>query len=205
MILIYVHKLTPRIKYIFKTIFTDVLQVNISFTSDCKEFENHEGVKINYSDSKLSSGIFFQATTLLFETKIQKQDIIISEYENKPCFYSVDNESILPFDPFAASFYLISRYEEYLPHTKDEHRRFLANESLAFQHDFLEEPLVNLWTTKITRLITLNYPEFDIPQHSAKTMPPPIAVHLRSPYNAQEYAEPSMNYSSSPSPPMKTI
>tara|TARA_B110000459_G_C16625649_1_gene505402 strand:- start:9606 stop:10910 length:1305 start_codon:yes stop_codon:yes gene_type:complete len=163
MILIYVHKLTPRIKYIFKTIFTDVLQVNISFTSDCKEFENHEGVKINYSDSKLSSGIFFQATTLLFETKIQKQDIIISEYENKPCFYSVDNESILPFDPFAASFYLISRYEEYLPHKKDEHRRFLANESLAFQHDFLEEPLVNLWTTKITRLITLNYPEFDIP------------------------------------------
>ena len=164
MLLIYVHTPTPRIEYIFKTIFTDILKVNISFTTDSVEFEKSAVAKINYSDSKLNSGIFFQATTLLFETKIQKQDIIISEYENKPCFYSLDKESILPFDPFAASFYLISRYEEYLPHKKDEHGRFLANESIAFQHDFLEVPLVNLWITKIARLITLNYPEFDFPQ-----------------------------------------
>ena len=164
MILIYTHTLTPRIKYIFKTIFTDVLQVNISFTSDSEEFKKYEGVKINYSASKLSSGIFFKATTLLFETKIQKQNIIISEYENKPCFYSVDKESILPFDPFAASFYLISRYEEYLPHKKDEHGRFLANESLAFQHDFLEVPLVNLWINQLATLISSHSAEFEFPQ-----------------------------------------
>jgi len=163
MILIYANTLTPRIKYIFKTIFTDVLQVNIFFSSDSEEFEKYEGVKINYSASKLSSGIFFKATSLLFETEIQKQDISIFQFEKTPCFFSVDKDSILPFDPFSASFYLISRYEEYLPHKKDAHGRFLAKESLAFQHNFLEIPLVNLWINQLANLISSHYPEFDFP------------------------------------------
>ena len=38
--------------------------------------------------------------------------------DNIPTFFNTANEGAYPFDIFAASFYLISRYEEYLPHLK---------------------------------------------------------------------------------------
>ena len=50
----------------------------------------------------------------------------------------IDDE-IIPFDVFSATFFLVSRYEEYLPHVKDDYGRFLATESLAFKEDFLQE------------------------------------------------------------------
>ena len=162
MILIYSHKLTNRLRYIFKTLFTDLLKTEINFTNNIAQFEKSDYIKINYSPSKLNCGIFFQSTTVLFETGIKEQEINLFEYEKNKCFYNVGKDSEFPFDPFAASFYLISRYEEYLPHIKDNHERFLASESLAFQNNFLEIPLVNIWLNQIAKRIeslsNLNFP-----------------------------------------------
>ena len=168
MILIYSYKLTQRLKYIFKTIITDVLQTQLTFTDNVDEFEKYDGVKINYSTSKLSSGIFFQSSSILFETGIKEQNISVFEYEANQCFFSVGKDSEFPFDPFAASFYLISRYEEYLPHIKDEHERFLASESLAFQNNFLDKPLVNIWTKDIAEKIELHFDGFFFPKRAFK-------------------------------------
>jgi len=162
LILIYSHKLTNRLRYIFKTLFTDLLKTEINFTNNIAQFEKSDYIKINYSPSKLNCGIFFQSTTVLFETGIKEQEINLFEYEKNKCFYNVGKDSEFPFDPFAASFYLISRYEEYLPHIKDNHERFLASESLAFQNNFLEIPLVNIWLNQIAKRIeslsNLNFP-----------------------------------------------
>lgn len=161
MILVYTHNLTPRLKYIFKTIFSDVLLCKVEFTTNIEDFENFDGAKINYSDSKLNSGLFFKSTELLFEEKIKPQNISVLEFESSPYFYPVEKNSSFIFDPFAASFYLITRYEEYLPHNKDNHERFLAQESLAYQNNFLELPLVNIWIDKIVSLIETEYPTFN--------------------------------------------
>ena len=53
------------------------------------------------------------------------------------------------FDLFAAVFYLLSRYEEYLPFEPDEHGRFPAEASLAFRKNFLHLPLVNIWLNEL--------------------------------------------------------
>jgi len=164
MILVYSHKITPRLKYIFKTIFCDVLKSTIEFTSDKDSFKKAEGIKINYSNSELNSGIYFEASTLLFENTIITQEINIGEFEENPCFYQVDDKSTFPFDPFAASFYLISRYEEYLPHKKDNHGRFYIKEALAYQHNFLEKPLVNIWANKIASIIENSNANFKFPE-----------------------------------------
>ena len=66
------------------------------------------------------------------------------------------------FDIFAASFYLLSRYEEFLPHVKDDYGRFLATESIAFKHDFLKQPVVDIWAYKLKSVLEEkfdNYPE----------------------------------------------
>lgn len=160
MILVYTHKITPRLKYIFKTIFNDVLKTEINFTTDKSIFEQTKGIKINYSNSKLNSGIYFEASSLLFEDIIQQQEIIVKEFESNPCFFEVNSQSTFPFDPFAASFYLVSRYEEYLPHKKDKHGRFCIKEALAYQHNFIEIPLVNIWINKIATIIEKDYPKY---------------------------------------------
>ena len=105
MILIYSHKITNRQRYIFKTIFTDVLLTDIEITDNIEGFEKFDGVKINYSNNKLDSGIFFQSSSILFETGINDQNISVFEFENNKCFFSVGRESVFRFDPFAASFY----------------------------------------------------------------------------------------------------
>ncbi len=131
------------------------MNTEISFTTDRDAFEKFDRIKINYSPSKLNSGIFFQCSTILFETGIKEQEISLFKYEGQQCFFSVGRDSEFPFDPFASSFYLMSRYEEYLPHIKDKHDRFLASESLAFQHHFLETPLINIWINLLEQKINL--------------------------------------------------
>ena len=53
MILIYTHKITPRIKYIFKHIFTLRLGVKIDFTSDIQFFKEYDSFKISYADQPI--------------------------------------------------------------------------------------------------------------------------------------------------------
>lgn len=65
----------------------------------------------------------------------------------------------MPFDPFAAAFYLVSRYEEYLPFRRDQHGRFTFRDSVAWQQGFLKKPVVNIWAQELALLITKKYPE----------------------------------------------
>lgn len=163
MILVYSHKLTHRLKYVFNVIFKDILKTDLKFTSNIEEFEASELPKINYSNHKLNSGLFFQSSQLLFETGIKEQNITINNYKEHPCFYPVGKDSQFPFDVFAASFYLVSRYEEYLPQIRDNHDRFTAKESLAFQHNFLKTPLINIWASFIANSLKEAYPFFNFP------------------------------------------
>ena len=63
----------------------------------------------------------------------------------------------IPFDIFAASFYLLTRYEEYLPHEKDKYGRYAHVNSLAFKENFLHLPLINLWIQELIKLIQQKY------------------------------------------------
>jgi hypothetical protein len=55
------------------------------------------------------------------------------------------NGEKMSFDVFSSSFYLVSRYEEYLSYEPDDHNRYTAGFSCLSQHDLLMEPLVNQW------------------------------------------------------------
>src|SRR5690606_18971454 len=58
----------------------------------------------------------------------------------------------------SASFFLLSRYEEYLPHVKDEVGRFPLKESLAYRNGFLEVPVVDLWTMRMLAALKERFP-----------------------------------------------
>jgi len=160
MILIYTHKITKRVQYIFKLYFNTLLGVPYELSSDIDKFNTFTGPKISYCKKSTDSGIFFNASNLLFESGISGQDLGFSSFENNVSFYPIfDKKSILPFDPFAAAFYLVTRYEEYLPYIKDRFGRFDAHESIASKNGFLDKPLVDIWAEKIKKIISQTYPE----------------------------------------------
>jgi len=145
MVLIYSHISSSRLLYICHFIFREQLGIDFELTIDSEAFKNHEGAKINYSDSKIDANEFYiQNHPLLFENEIKEQAIDCFTSSGSKTFFKTAN-SDFPFDIFAASFYLLSRYEEYLPHEKDEYGRFAHKNSLAYKEDFLNQPLINIW------------------------------------------------------------
>jgi len=160
MLLVYTHKITPRLSYIFKHFFVRILQIPITFTTRVDEFVAHNGPKITYSRSPLGSEFFIHSADLLFDQGINDIDIHVSNWDDVPCFFYAGEISSIPFDIFAASFYLISRYEEYLPHMQDNHERFPAEESLAFKNGFIEKPVIDIWAFKFLELLKDKFPNY---------------------------------------------
>mgnify|MGYP003594922009 CR=1 FL=1 len=171
MVLVYTPKINNRIRYIFRLIFTDVLGVEVKLTENVNEFKLHDGTKLNYSGHAFGDELFFLSKPFLLETGIKDQDITVFDWEGVKAFFPTSRSSAFPFDPFAASFYLVSRYEEYLPTIHDKHNRFEALESLAFQNNFLHLPLVNIWAEKIKKLILSKYTDVTFPQKKFKHIP----------------------------------
>lgn len=168
MILIYTHKITPRVRYICKHIFTRTLQIEVDFTSKVEDFVAFSGPKLSYTKVALGNEFFIKSDNLLFEQGINDVEISISKWNTVPCFFVKGNKSTIPFDIFAASFYLLTRYEEYLPHVKDKHGRFSASQSLAYKYGFLEKPLIDIWAYKLLAVLKERFPEYSYKKREYK-------------------------------------
>lgn len=154
-ILIYTPELTARIRYIFNFIFRDILLAEPEFTINAEEFQSFEGAKISYAQAPLRDEIFFRSSPLLFENGISLES-------------KIENPSS---DFFATAFYLVSRYEEYLPHKRDMNDRYDVMESLAYKNNFLHKPVVNIWAQQIREEILKKFPQFQFPRQPYKFIP----------------------------------
>ncbi|MCK0160651.1 polysaccharide deacetylase family protein [Allomuricauda sp. F6463D] len=161
MLLIFTHKVTNRLSYTAKQIFVKILGVEIGFTTKVEDFIKHNGPKMTYSKQPLQNEFFIRSNDLLFEQGINDLEVKVSDWEGIPCFFSSGEKSTVPFDIFSASFFLLSRYEEYLPHVKDAVGRFPVKESIAYQNNFLELPMVDLWAQKLLEALKERFPDLE--------------------------------------------
>ena len=164
MLLIHVPRLTNRVGYTLNVIFHYILKVEYEITTDKDIFERHEGAKLCYGHRKVSDGVFLKSCDLLFKTTIEEQELTCVSYEGIPALFPIyDASSAFPFDPLAASFFCLSRYEEYLPHFCDMHGRFPATESVAYKECFLHLAIVDRWALMIAEKIRESYPDAYFP------------------------------------------
>lgn len=159
MLLIYTHKVTPRFTYITKHIFEKMLGLSVGYTKEVSDFIKHNGPKITYTKQALQNEFFIRSHPLLFEQGINDHIVKPSMWEEVPCLFPSGEKSSIPFDVLAASFYMLSRYEEYLPHVKDIHGRFPPKESIGYAHDFLQTPVVDIWVQKLFMALQKKFPE----------------------------------------------
>ncbi len=151
--LLYTSAVTPRIQYAIGFV-ESVIGQQISITTSKEEFAQWETTKINYSADKIADKEYrIHPHSLLFQDNITQQNISVTRCRNNPCFFSTENNSH-GFDVFAAIFYLISRYEEYLLHEKDSYGRYAYTNSIAYKNNFLNKPLVNIWIKDLLSRLT---------------------------------------------------
>jgi len=132
--------------YVLDFVFRRILGYDLKVVTKWDEFTAAETrLKINYSSKESESIYTVYALDLLFETDLFEQTIHLQEWETIPTIYGHNYKSQIPFDLFAASFYCISRYEEFLPFLPDAHNRFGHNQSWTVKFDVLKRPLVNEW------------------------------------------------------------
>jgi hypothetical protein len=165
-ILVFAPEITPRVAYSFGFIFQTILGAELTFTSNPKEFKQSTLPRINYSSTNFSSGLFLNAHPLLFEKNIADQEIKTLEFRQINVFFPSSADSFLPFDPFAFSFYSISRYEEYLNENTDTYGRFNDSENILVKLDLHQKPIVDVIAYWIAEELRGKFPEFRIRQRS---------------------------------------
>ena len=148
MVLIYVHKASPRLQYIAAFIFKELIKVPYAITSHKESFKKFEEIKLNYTDEQVGADeLLIPNCNLLNQTGIKPVDIEVFEHNANKAFFksSSQSEDTYFFDIFSATFYLISRYEEYLPHTEDEYGRYAHTNSVTFKNDFLHISIMTIY------------------------------------------------------------
>ncbi len=82
---------------------------------------------------------------------------VVSDNRYRKVFFKC--QAKIPFDLFGAAFWLLTRYEEYLPHKPDQYNRFHYRSSLAYQYDFIKVPLINIWLDGLREQLAGQFPE----------------------------------------------
>jgi hypothetical protein len=162
-LLIYSSKDSSRLRYVFDVLFTQIMGLKSILTNDAREFINYDGPKVNYSEKSFPDGsLRINPHPLIFGNNVVEQDINVTEWEGHKIFFQAPRGCALPFDIFAASFYLLSRYEEYLPFKEGRYGRFEADQSLAFRNGFLGEPVINQWAERFAGILAEKYRGFAV-------------------------------------------
>lgn len=171
-LIIYVPKLTKRVQYIFDLMLREYLGIDMEFTTDAEHFTSSPKIKIQYGGQRIDGVVFFGAHSLLFQSGISEQPISHVKYNGITGLFKIsDPSSVMPFDPFAASFYMVTRYEEYLPFIEDKYGRFTPQNSIAFELDFLNQPVVNIWALNVLACIRNVFPMLMIHERKYKFIP----------------------------------
>lgn len=168
-ILVYIPKQTPRINYIFRQICGRILGFKVRFCTKVEDFIAFDGVKFSYAKKRLGNEIFIQKFGLLDEQGINDLNFSVGDWEGLPAFFRISAESDLPFDIFSASFYLLTRYEEYQPHVKNDVDSYPVEESLAYENEFLEQPIIDLWAYRLKAILEEKFPEIKFPKRRFKS------------------------------------
>ena len=168
--LLYSPNITARLQYIVGFISKELFDDPIVITNDKGFFIAYESPKINYSETEFSSEEFYiKPVPLLFENDIRNQFIHCFELNYHKAFYQTSGD--FAFDVFAACFYLLTRYEEYLPHQKDGYNRYAHTNSIAFKENFLNEPLINIWLHELKLSLKQKFPGLFFRGNSFKFIP----------------------------------
>jgi hypothetical protein len=161
MLLIYTPSITNRLKYTCDLILNQLLGIEYRFELAIPDTNLPKAeAAVTYHCEVAEIPSIYNAG-LMFETGVRPLKIEASDYNDMPVFFCKKGSASLPFDVFSASFFLVSRYEEYLPYTPDAHNRFPAEASILYKNHWQLLPLVNLWSKQLLKKLLEYFPNLN--------------------------------------------
>jgi len=148
-IFVFAQEATSRLTYVLDLFFGN----RFALISNVDVYQSATGIKINYSDQQLP-GYQIIPNSLLFESNLREINVGVGPDWFNCSTLSLDDK---PFDVFASAFYLVSRYEEYLPFEPDDHNRFPAKASCLVKLGLIRKPMVNQWRKALYKELGLSH------------------------------------------------
>ena len=171
-LLVLVPKVTGRVMYIFDLMLKQLLGLEFDMVTDADQFKAFDGPKLHYGTQRINDEPFIKSVDLLFERHIHEQSFRTVGFEGTVAPYAVYGQgNLMPFDVFAASFFLVARYEEYLSQVRDNYGRFRAESTWMFENGMLQKPLVNIWAIALGKRLQEHYPELPVKQAKFEFIP----------------------------------
>ncbi len=150
---------TPRLLYVLDYVFNQRLGTGFSLIQP----ETNSQIS-NNEPSVVYSIHFSNHKFRVLPEGVLQEDFL---HHGKPAFSTIGDLPVLfkdekpggfGFDIFAAIFWMLSRYEEYQSFQPDEHGRFPAKNSLLYQNNLLNKPIVDIWINLFKEKLNLVYP-----------------------------------------------
>jgi hypothetical protein len=152
-------------KYILNIIFNEFLGLNykIEINENIKNYEiilkneNKLIIEDNFFNKFPKDLEYLKLENIPEKVKFSKNDFIVEE--NLPIIFGEDKivinekEIICGIDIFASSFFMLTRWEEYVNKNRDKYNRFSATQSLAFKNGFLDRPVVNEYVEMLKNIL----------------------------------------------------
>lgn len=170
MVLIFTQKMSPRVTYVFHQVLGRILGFEVNFTSKIEEFIACKEVKFSYGETRMGNEVFVKAHGFLYRQGVQEIHPEMSNWGEIPCFFETGEGSDIPFDIFSASFFMMTRYEEYYANVHTEDGRYIYENSLAYKNKFLAQPVVDLWAYKFRNELKKHFPDKIFSERKYKTI-----------------------------------
>jgi hypothetical protein len=151
--------------YVFEEQFGLVYKI----INDEKEFiNNNSSQKIVYSAKHIGNSVYLFSYNLLFENSIHEIDVNSGQINNNIVLFKHNEKDALGFDVFAAIFYLISRYEEYLEKPADKFGNYDFKNSILHKLNCMHFPVVEQWMNMLKKVLAEEFPLLQFKQATAK-------------------------------------
>lgn len=108
MLLIYTHKITPRLQYIADLLLRELLEIDFEFTTSTDRFYQHEGYKLNYSRNRIGGELFIYSHSILFESEIHQQRMEYGEVNGITTLFLPIKKMIYPTTHLLLRFFGVS-------------------------------------------------------------------------------------------------
>ena len=161
---IYTEQRSARLDYIVHELFDHMNGLTTRITDVPQEIEQlpDEAPLLCYCTEPANKGLHICPSGLLTEKGICPQNLTISYRKDLPVLYREGQE----IDIFSAAFYLLSRYEEYLPHATDVHGRYRPEDSLAQRNSFLQLPVIEYWMRDLLYELQKKYTQLEVKERT---------------------------------------
>ena len=154
-------KYLPERRYVAHVIF------DVFFGIDYKiEIENRNSYELSFGDKRILFPDCFWTMddnhSYLVREYLPTPELVSNRYcleANIPCLYGdgsfFENKDTITcgIDVFASIFFMLTRWEEYVNITRDQHNRFPGKESIAYKYGFLHRPIVNEYMEMIWSML----------------------------------------------------